>query len=988
MSVSGVKSQQMVTLGASLDNGGGKPGGSTLTIEKVLKLFTSKHTAALYDRQSSAVARLCRHTTSAGGFFISDLERICAVVDLCVDRLKNGQDSFRDCLCSMLELLGTEFRRTRANEEFTNNGAITSVIKKLGELLFFPDPSVQIVSSQSLLSISKGCLDGEREDKAREKNVDDMRPTNRDYYQGIIRNEGVLAIAVDALLLEVQELLSYDANNDGIIDETEMEQFKADNDDIQGNEDADVRAAMKKETGGDVDRPKSSGEEQRSQDECDASSEKPPPYFLLSLIRLICQCSYDDQNASLIIQSEALKALVDVLATVVDFREEVLAIVLEILWNVLEKSLDVVESMKHANYVPQKREELLHRFRTANAMFVLGRSETFATLQNLLRRLFEGGFKRKDKELRNETLICLHILAERKNNLVFFRDTGIVDMVLAYSTGMEAPQIDGGESVWASKYLETYKAPIRNYATTSHEDLECKLLMLDLINKVCTRDEGSLDVVVQSPLFFPVLFAYLGPNATNLAGFTPWQSTQVKMIQQQVFTVLQELCPRAPHFFSQLKGNDVVLAYLSDPQNSWELRGMALDLLCVISRLDGQAEDLGELGCVEMMVDLCHGSLQPKILVNACILLTNICGGDGQEDNKNQVRLRKGGGVEVLRERIRWSPEDSLAAKDQVIAIIGAVWSCVVGNRRSEARFLKLEGVDALLDMVEVCPTLMRPQIVGALSDLLQNPKSVPYFKEWKSDISMKTASQLFLEMWALEEDRLGLSRPRETGGIISNLIYPLRSHAGDTTPCPPESSELEKTNDPASPIAHSRLKEALAAAKDFEAGKAVDAETETLTVVVNNSDLRPKLYAVLASVGFQDIGDYLETTQTMVASIHCEQYPTFRVGEIYADIREELAIEKVKAISADSLWVEGQLEEVFNIASAVKCRQGNVKKCADVDTQGGEASFFNNIRQKAEQEFQAHLSVKKSRMPKSSMKARLEAKAKKAEMLKKSLQH
>jgi len=286
---SGMKSQQLV--GAATEGGAAKPGGSTLTIDKVVKLFTSKHTAELYDRQSSAVVRLCRHTSQAGGFVISDLEKICAVVDLCGDRLKNGKEMFRDCLCSIVELLGTEFRRTRANEEFTNSTAITSVIKKLGDLLFFPDPAVQIVASQSLLSISKGCLDGELEDKKRGGDPDDMRPTNRDYYQTIIRNEGVLQMAIDALLLEVRELLTYDANNDGIIDDGEMEQFKADNDNIQGNEDVAVREAQKQEAGGDLDRPKSSGEEQRSQEEAGGSSEKPPPYFLLSLIRFLCQCS-------------------------------------------------------------------------------------------------------------------------------------------------------------------------------------------------------------------------------------------------------------------------------------------------------------------------------------------------------------------------------------------------------------------------------------------------------------------------------------------------------------------------------------------------------------------------------------------------------------------------------------------------------------------------------------------------------------------------
>jgi hypothetical protein len=112
-----------------------------------------------------------------------------------------------------------------------------------------------------------------------------------------------------------------------------------------------------------------------------------------------------------------------------------------------------------------------------------------------------------------------------------------------------------------------------------------------------------------------------------------------------------------------------------------------------------------------------------------------------------------------------------------LVGVIDCLWNSVAGNGRSEARLLSTGGIDALLNMLEVCPLLMRHQIAGLLADLCENGRIVPYVKAWRSDRTMKTAVELLMHIFEDEEVRLSFDRP---DGIITNLWEPLRRHASE----------------------------------------------------------------------------------------------------------------------------------------------------------------------------------------------------------------
>ena len=178
---------------------------------------------------------------------------------------------------------------------------------------------------------------------------------------------------------------------------------------------------------------------------------------------------------------------------------------------------------------------------------------------------------------------------------------------------------------------------------------------------------------------------------------------------------------------------------------------------------------------------------------DAVMILAKLC--ENHEDN--QARLRRAHGVSLLIQEIdayvkRRVPVTrsrhknlSEAARDAmpssssaekvdplIVGVLDCLWHGVVGNRRSEARLPPVDGLDALLALLEVGPRLMRLQVCGVLADLARNPKLISYIRRWRSDKTMRSTCQLLAHAWEDEEIRLGCDRDR---GVLSDTAQPLR---------------------------------------------------------------------------------------------------------------------------------------------------------------------------------------------------------------------
>ncbi|RYH28649.1 hypothetical protein EON65_11450 [archaeon] len=111
-----------------------------------------------------------------------------------------------------------------------------------------------------------------------------------------------------------------------------------------------------------------------------------------------------------------------------------------------------------------------------------------------------------------------------------------------------------------------------------------------------------------------------------------------------------------------------------------------------------------------------------------------------------------------------------------VISVLDCLMESVVGNIKNELSFADIEGLDALLDLLEISPFILRLQVMRLLSDLLLNPRLVVFVNVWRSSKTLRSAAQLLCHAWMDEEARLQSERKEQ--GVICDLFHPLQSQA------------------------------------------------------------------------------------------------------------------------------------------------------------------------------------------------------------------
>jgi len=929
-----------------------------LNYEKIIKLFTNKHSKDLHERQIAVVKRVCRHNPE--GFKICELHFIQEVITLVNAKVAEGHSAFVPPLCGIIELCGKPFIRVKANEECLITDVIKGALVELGKLLHSKVPAVQLSAATALREIAKGKdpLRSNNQPKSNGGFADDLRATPRQFNQQLLNSSGVVDTTADALHKEVAELFTFDADGDGKIDESEMIRFKQLNDADAINDNDEVVFSDSED-----DEPKQDEPEEIGQT-------KQPPYFLISLMKTLREFSYHPANAARLTLLNVIPAMVKIVGSIVDFHEDLLLITMEVLWNILEHCVNSLK--QQSGSVAQK--QVTEMFREANAVQIIGKKATLQVLHDLMRRILQGGHRMKDKELRNEVLIISTIIAGDHHSVKHFLSSGYLELLLTYST--------------ASDLGTEVDADVHNFGTNSPEDFEMKQSMWFLLSMLAQADEDNLKYVTGGgSRLYETLLLYINPTDVDgqPAVSQSWAPTQMKALQMQALSLLTSLVPLSPDEYRRHNGNEIVLNFLqmaSSPNvlkqsaPDMELQHQALRLLHHTCTLGDFQSQLGELGAIEVMLRIFNNPENPTVMRRDAIsVISHMCSSGHEE---NQTRFRRANGVESLIPCLSYIKADAVSNNFLIVASVGCVWNAVVGCRRSEARLLHQEGIDSLLDLLEVCPVMMRNQVLGVLADLCRNPKATPFFRAWKSEISMKGASQLLLALWLEEEERLGV--PRLNQGMLNNLDRPLDAITGDDeVQAVEERQQTGGAGQGTESPAFARLKQALIAAKGLAGPE------KELREAVASQDMRCKIYAVLASLEFDEAANELGMKEQMTLAC-AEKYPDFRKGQLWLDVKAELQQERIAPISADAMMMETMLEEAFNTAMMTKCTQ---KRLLDEKLQQDKASeqaFFNSILLQKEQELQAQLLMKKARMSKTSMKSRLESKQKKAEMLKKSL--
>lgn len=346
------------------------------------------------------------------------------------------------------------------------------------------------------------------------------------------------------------------------------------------------------------------------------------------------------------------------------------------------------------------------------------------------------------------------------------------------------------------------------------------------------------------------------------------------------------------------------------------------------------AEALGRMGAVGMLIELFADKDNPMSSRQLCAsILAGLCKGNPE----NCREFRKMDGVEAIREEVVYRPDETTDNHlFYTLCIVDCVWNGVVGTRKNEIRFLDAGGLFALLDVLEVAPLLLKRQIIGCLADMMQYRKAAKLFSQWNSQVTMKGALKILLELWQNEQEAIGSAT---ADGVIRSLDRPLNPTS--------EMSPVENLSDSissfrslgASSLAASKLKHA----RSYAEGTAKSLVQDD----VQRQDCRAKIYAVLKCISFecQESLSIAERQRMELVKL----YPQAVELEYWTKVNENLQARGIRPVSADRKWIEDSISERKEQASRVQSIQRQLANERNKEDEAALQRFYEDIRGRAQ---------------------------------------
>ena len=727
---------------------------------RLMALLRSPHSASLRDRHAAAVDRVCRAHDARGGIPLRELDDMEQVVRFVYDAVADGHaEAFEQTLCALMRLYAKPFVERAASDAGRHVDAVVRALALVSECLALQGApaSAAVAASDAIRAFASP-----RGDRA-EKHSPSGEAAARD-----TRERRALACAAGCAPACLRSLSAADARAKGSV--------------TPGGEDDAV-------------------------------------VLTVSLLRTLTELSRDAACAARMASAGALDRLTPTFGR--DFRDRRVFVGAELLWNVLEAiSRDVAAS---------KSDE--------TESVALPSEKFFAAFADALARATRDAHGDADKDLRNELFVAAHLLAERGGAWrARFRETRvIVDVAVAASTIPEWHDAHASKRVHPSACASPARPrdfEMKRLAWT----LVAELAADEAGAEETLGEDGGVFVAALLAHLAPLAGFpdHAGARGAAEAIERRWSDTQRADLQTLALRCLARLAPvtmdalaaagavetaiaaaadeRCASHDAPDERRAAALAFLERAARSGaalaaRIGGSAVAVEAALRALDpgraasqfprggsgeGEGEGEEERNLFRSLDARSRGTLRggrvtlapgatafseirPRVAddpasLAACALLAALCDGDP----RNFRALRRAGGVLVLLRATQ-----GLVATDAAVPIafgaatVRAVWRCVVPDAKNRAVFVAEGGVGALLDAACRCHAALRPVILSALADILENPKTHLFFHEWRSTAPRAAlapagaqAVTLVLNLWRVEARRDGAesSRDLETG--------------------------------------------------------------------------------------------------------------------------------------------------------------------------------------------------------------------------------
>ncbi|NXN92997.1 CFA69 protein, partial [Rhinopomastus cyanomelas] len=515
----------------------------------------------------------------------------------------------------------------------------------------------------------------------------------------------------------------------------------------------------------------------------------------------------------------------------------------EILWNLLENA---------------SKEEIVNQLSSLECVHAL--KEVFADL-------LMHGFRRYDRQLRNDLLVIATLLA--KNPAAPMVESGFAELLVALATFTEAkipnPLVKGLK------------------LTYSCEDFEMKKLLFNVI-AVLSKNPGAVELLSEKDVM-PALLHYVKPN--QKPAFLDWSAAQYEELQLHAIAVLASVAPSLVEKYLSCQANALLLVFLEwciaqDPffgqGNSFhgtggrgsklaQMRYSLRVLRSVVSLYDEAVNiNLCDQGAISQLLDILKYTVNKskekedaivlEIQADILFILSVLC-----ENDLHRKDLFSYEGVDLLIPFMQMDPKKLLSGLGHnrvLLSALDCLWSCVIGCYVTEDYFLEKQGISLLLDLLAVgfsFPFFKSKQknlyniILGILVEFCDNPKTVSHISTWRGEKD-QTAAKLLIQLWRQEEAELGVKR-----------------------------DQYGKIADVKTPIAGSFQKQ--------QEVIPVPSHCPSFAVLEVLENIRAKIYSLLCKLGFQSLPGLSAKDYVTLAII--QHYIDFKAGEVWSELRAEL---------------------------------------------------------------------------------------------------
>jgi len=612
------------------------------------------------------------------------------------------------------------------------------------------------------------------------------------------------------------------------------------------------------------------------------------PETHLTIVKTFKVFSTFKENAIQIMASGAAELLVTLLTE--DFTNEVVGVTLELLWNCLD-------------------------FDTA-AAGILGSWHTINTIKELLERLLAHGSRTRDKELLNESLILLKLIAHQQEARQYYLETALIELLVHLATAHELG--------WGDSYVIPF------FRLNADEDFEAKQVVLAILEQL-SHEKDSLGYMLGQDIMSALLQHCEYDEARMEQTF--WKEVQEAALQLQACQMLFTIAPMAVKDFDEAGGFSVLLHLLSQLGAGGVTSELQTEITALTMQLAGREEckeGMGTCGFLPPLLDLVEHSTAENhgtgMRTDALSTISLLC--DGCPANKRL--LRKAGGIPVVVPFARYNAKDPNAQEKVVLAAVDCIWTSCACDARSEAALFAAGGMEELLSLLESCPMSIRAQTLGVIADLLLNPQALSFVYEWRSESTNKNILEVIIDKWREEELRLGHTCPND---VVTDVQRPLlgvepkggrpvgekEKNGPPTGPpgvmlsdAPPDANRSFPPEPPSKdpsvvqpPATALKVRGATVQAEDPSMVQKVN---DRLFVRIASSDSKCKMYCILNAIDMKQFDPLSPEDQVKLPLIY--SYLEFKESEVWHDIERELDAEMVRPVSPDENWLDARIEE------------------------------------------------------------------------------